>query len=116
MVDREHAAWKEDNIMGVRLMDIKAVFPSIARRILIHAMKAKKINGDLIPWTESLLSDRIVEMVIEGKVLQSQPVEAGVPPDSPVSPILFVIPTAGLRKWVEEFHQSEGLYLIDDPG
>jgi len=48
MVDTAHAAWKEDNITGVLLMDIKAAFPSVARGMLIHAMKAKKIDGDLI--------------------------------------------------------------------
>jgi hypothetical protein len=30
MVDRAHSAWKEDNITGVLLMDIKAAFPSVA--------------------------------------------------------------------------------------
>jgi len=48
MVDRAHAVWKDDNIMGVLLMDIKAAFPSVARGRLIHSMKAKKIDGDLI--------------------------------------------------------------------
>jgi hypothetical protein len=55
MVDRAHAASKEVNIMGVLLMDIKAAFPCVARGRLIHAMKAKKIDGDLIGWTESFL-------------------------------------------------------------
>jgi hypothetical protein len=101
MVDRAHASWKEDNIMGVLLMDIKVEFPSIARGRLIHAMKAKNIDGDLIRWTKSVLSERTVEMVIEGNVLQSHPVEAGVLQGSPVSLILFAIHTTSLIKWVE---------------
>jgi hypothetical protein len=48
MVDPGHDRWKEDNITGVLLMDIKAAFPSVARGRLRHAMKDKKINGDLI--------------------------------------------------------------------
>jgi len=116
VVDRVHAAWKEDNIRGVLLMDIKAAFPSVARGRLIHAMKAKKIDGDLIRWTESFLSERTVEMVIKGNVLQSHPVEAGVPQGSPVSPILFAIHAAGLIKWVEERVQAEGLSSVDDLG
>jgi len=48
MVNRANTTWKEDNITGVLLVDIKAPFPSIAREMLIHAMKAKKIDGDLI--------------------------------------------------------------------
>jgi hypothetical protein len=73
-----------------------------ARGRLINAMKAKWIVGDLIRWTGSFLSDRMVEMVIEGNVLQSHPVEAGIPQGSPVSPIVFATYTAGLVKWVEE--------------
>jgi len=60
MVDRAQSAQKEDNITGNLLMDIKAAFPSVARGMLIHAMKAKWIDGDLIRWTESFLSDRAV--------------------------------------------------------
>jgi hypothetical protein len=96
IVDRAHAAWTEGNIAGVLLMDIKAAFPSVARGRLVHAMKGKRIDGDFIRWTESLLSDRTVEMVIEGNVLQRHPVEAGIPQGSPVSPILCAIYTAGL--------------------
>jgi len=116
MVDRAHAVWNEGNITCVLLMDIKAAFPSVVRGRLIHAMKAKKIDGDLIRWTESFLSERSVEVVIEGNVLQSHPVESGVPQGSPISPILFAIHTAGLIKWVEERVQAEGLSFVDDLG
>jgi len=116
MVDRAHAAWNEDNITGVLQMDIKAAFPSVGRGRLIHAMKARKIDGDLIRWTESCLSERTVEMVIEGNVLQSHHVEAGVPQGSPVSLILFAIHTAGLRQWVEERVQAEDLSFVDHLG
>jgi hypothetical protein len=116
MVDRAHAAWKENNITGVLLMDIKAAFPRVARGRLIQATKAKKIDGDLTRWTERILSERTVKMVIAGNVLQSHPVDAGVPQCSPVSQILFAIHTAGLIQWVEERVQAEGLSLVDDLG
>jgi len=48
MVDRAHARWKEDIITGVLLIDIKAAFPSVPGGRLIHAMKDKKIDGDVI--------------------------------------------------------------------
>jgi len=83
---------------------------------MIHAMNSKRLDGDLVRWTESFLSGRTVEVVIEGNVLQSHPVKAGVPQGSPVSPILFAIHTAGLIKWVDETVQAEGLSVIDDFG
>jgi hypothetical protein len=79
-------------------------------------MKAQKIDGDLIRWSESCLSERTVEMVIEGNVLQSHSMEEGVPQGSPVSPIPFAIQAAGLIKWVKERGQAEGLSLVDNLG
>jgi len=38
MIDSGHSAWKEDNITGILLMEIKAAFPSIAFGRLIHAV------------------------------------------------------------------------------
>jgi hypothetical protein len=102
MVDRAHSAWKEDIITGVLLTDIKAAFRSVARGRLIDTLKAKWLDGDIIRWTETFLSDRKVQMVIEATVLQSHPVEAGVPLGSPVSRNLFAIYTAGLIKWVAD--------------
>jgi hypothetical protein len=77
-------------------------------------MKVKRIDGDLIRWTESFLSVMTVEMVIEDNVLQSHPVDAGVPQGSAVSLILLAIHTSVLIKWVEETVQAEGLSFVDD--
>lgn len=84
MVDRAHSPWREDNITSVLLMDIKAGSPCMARWRLIQGMKTKQIDTDLIQWTESFLSDRMVKMVIKGNILKSHPVESGVPQGSPV--------------------------------
>jgi len=102
-VDRAHAAWTNGHITGVFLMDIKAAFPSMPKGRLVNLMKVKQMDGDLIRWMESFLSERTVEMVIEGNAMERHPVESGVPQGSPVSPILFVIYTSGLIKWVEEY-------------
>jgi len=55
-------------------------------------------------------------MVIECNVLQSHPVEAGVPQDSLVSPILFAIHTAGQKMRVEERLEAAGLCFIYNLG
>jgi hypothetical protein len=114
MVNRAHPTWKEDNITGVRLLDIKAAFPSVARGRLIHAMKAKKIDGDLLQLTESFISERTVEIVSKGNVLQSHPMEAGILQGSPVLPIGLTIHTAGRQMRVAEGVQAEYLTLEHD--
>jgi hypothetical protein len=84
MVDRAHTAWMDGNITGGLLMDIKAVFPSVAKGRLVNGMKAKHIDGILIRWTDSFLSERTVEIIIGGNAMTRHPVEAGVPQGSPV--------------------------------
>jgi len=117
MADRAHAAWKNGHITGVLLRDIKAAFPSVAKGRLVNLMKVRQMDRDLIQWTESVFSDRTVEMIIEGNALERHPVEAWVPQGSPVSPILFAIYTSELIKWVEEYlSEAEGLSFVDDLG
>jgi len=117
MVNRACTGWKEDNITGVLLMDIKAVFPRQVRGKLIHAMEAKQIDGYLIRWTQSRLSENTVAILVEGNVLQTHSVDPGVPLGSPVTPILFPIYTTVLTKWVEERLQGdEGLSIMDNMG
>jgi len=117
MVDRAHAAWKGGHIAGMLLMDIKAAFLSVAKGRLVNLMKFRQMDGDLVRWTESFLSERTVEMMIEGNSMERHPVEAGVPQGSPVSPILFAIYTSGLIKWVEEYvSEAEGRSCVDDLG
>jgi hypothetical protein len=50
------AAWREGHIVGVLLIDIMVVFPSIWRGRMIHTMRGKGINGVLIRWMASFLT------------------------------------------------------------
>jgi hypothetical protein len=117
MVVRAHAAWTNGHKSGVLLMDINSAFPSVAKGRLLNVMKVREMHRDLLRWTDSFLSERTVEMIIEGNAMDRHPVDAGVPQGSPVSPILFVIYTSGLIKWVEEYvSEAEGLYCVDELG
>jgi hypothetical protein len=116
MVDRAHAAWTNSHIPGLLLMVIKAAFPSVAKGRLVNIMKVRQMDGDLIRWTESFLSETMVEMIIEGNAMERYRVEAGVLQGSPMSPILFAIYTSGLIKWVEAYVPAEGLSFVDDLG
>jgi hypothetical protein len=58
-----------------------------------------------------------LEMVLEGNTMGEQPVEAGIPQGSPVSPILFAIFAAGLIVQVErKVGGAEGPSFVDDLG
>ena len=60
------------------------------------------IDNDLISWTQSFLTDRLVELVIDGFTNPRQKVKSGIPQRSPVSPILFLIYISGDFSVVEK--------------
>ena len=49
------------------------------------------IDGDLVAWTKSFLTDRKVQLVIDGHENKEREIETGIPQGSPVSPILFLV-------------------------
>jgi hypothetical protein len=70
MVDRAYAAWTHGHITGVLLMDIKAAFPSVAKGRLVNLMKVRKMDGDLIRWKQSVVSERTVLINIEANAIK----------------------------------------------
>jgi len=49
--------------------------------------------------------------------MERQPVEAGIPEGSSLSPIIFAIYPQGLIKWVEEYvSEAEGLSFVETLG
>jgi hypothetical protein len=115
MVDRAHTSWKHGHITGVLLMDIIVAFPSVVKGRLVNLIMVRQMDEDLIQWTQSFFSERMVEMIIVSNAMERHPVEAGVPQGSPVSLIIFAICPSGLIKWVEEYiSEAEGLSCVDD--
>jgi len=50
-------------------MDIKAAFPSVAHRRLANIMKGSQMDGDLIRWMQSIVSESTLQMIIEGNTM-----------------------------------------------
>lgn len=69
-------------------MDVKGAFDHVSRAQLAQRMANLGID-DLIGRAKSFLTDRWVELVIDGYVNAKQKVETGIPQGPPVSPILF---------------------------
>jgi len=98
-------------------MDINAAFPSVAKGLLVKLMMVRQIEGDLIQWTESFLSERMMEMIIQRNATERHPVEAAVRQGSPAAPIIFAIYTSGLSKWVEQYVlEGESLSFVHKLG
>jgi len=66
MVDSAHAAWTNGHLTDVLLMGINSAVTIVSKGRLVNLMKVKKMDGDLIQWTECFVSERSVVMITEG--------------------------------------------------
>ena len=59
-------AWNQKKLMGALFLDVKGAFDYIARKQLLKRIIALGIPGDLIRWTNLFLTERRVQLVIDG--------------------------------------------------
>jgi hypothetical protein len=78
-------------IAGLLLMDVKGAFNHVDRRRLLKTMVAKNVDGDLVEWTEDFMTNRSVQITVDGYHGEAAKVDTRIPQGSPVSPILFAI-------------------------
>ena len=102
MIHKVHEMWENQPVAGALLMDVKGAFDHVSRARLAQRMADLDIDNDLIGWMQSFLTDRWVELVIDGYTSPKQKVETGIPQGSPVSPILFLIYISGMFSTIEE--------------
>lgn len=60
-------------------MDVKGVFDHVSKTQLIAQMFELEIDGDLIRCRRSFLTDRKLQLVIDGHNNQEKEVETGIP-------------------------------------
>lgn len=117
MVDSVHKIWNQKKIAGALFMDVKGAFDYVSRVKLAQRMKELGIDNDLIGWTQSFLTERRVELVIDGHINPEKERETGIPQGSPVSPILFLIYISGVFDTVTTTSpDTVSLSFMDDLG
>ena len=72
-------------------MDVKRAFDHVSKEQLLTRMVELGIDGDLVIWTGSFLTDRKVQLVIDGHNNKEREIVTGNPQGSPISPILILI-------------------------
>src|SRR5271154_29236 len=109
-------AWKHKKIAGALFIDIKGAFPNVDRPRLLARLIELGIPGDLVRWIDSFLSNRKVQLSIDGQLCPSRDIDCGVPQGSPISPILFILYISGFFDAIEAKVPVSSLSFVDDIG
>ena len=73
--------------------------------------------GNVVRWVDSFLSDRRAMLVIDGRTSETRDVRAGLPQESPVSPVLFILSVSAMFQWLEDRHPIlQAISFVDDIG
>jgi hypothetical protein len=95
-------------------MDVKGAFNYVARKQLLKRMIQLRIPGDLIQWTNSFLTDRQIQLIINSHTCPIFSLETRVPQRSPVSLILFIIYLSGIFEVIKVKVPIKVLSFMDD--
>ena len=70
---------------------VSKVFERVWRAGLLHKLKSYRISGQIFGLISSFLSNKRLQVVLDGKSSQEYPVNAGVPQGSILGPTLFLL-------------------------
>lgn len=116
MIHKVNKTWENQRLAAL-LMDRKGAFDHAPQAKLAQRMADLAIDENLIHWTQSFLTDRWVELVINGFVNSKKKVETRIPQGSPMSLIIFLIYISGVFCKVERRIPSiTCLFFMNDLG
>ena len=89
--DRIARAFNRSGGTRVGALDMSKAFDRVWHAGLLHKTKSYGISGQIFGLISSFLSNRQLQVVLEGKSSQEYPVNAGVPQGSILGPALFLL-------------------------
>ncbi|ODM21086.1 hypothetical protein SI65_04139 [Aspergillus cristatus] len=117
LIEEVHQSWAAKQLAATLFMDIKGAFDHVNAALLVNRLEAMGLDGSLVNWVASFLSDRQVQLVIDGHPGLITPISSGLPQGSPASPILFLIYIQGAFPAIEQATPGiRALSFADDVG
>ncbi len=81
----------EGHTVELVYFDFAKAFDSVNHRFLLAKLKASGIDGAVLNWIKSYLSNRSYQVQIDGFLSEEAPCHSGVPQGSVIGPLLFLL-------------------------
>lgn len=78
------------------MLDISGAYDYVCKTRLLHNLRKRKINTEIIGLIASVLSDRITTMKTNEYLLEDLSIQCGIPQGSLLSPMIFLFYNADL--------------------
>ena len=81
----------QNSTITMAILDFSKAFDKVPHQRLLSKLSAYGIDGNLLAWFSSFLSNRIQRVVCDGEVSDSKQVLSGVPQGTVLGPLLFLL-------------------------
>ena len=90
MISSRHLKLGKKYICSI-FFDIRKAFDTVSHRLLVDKLTSHGLDVHTISWITSYLTNQKQHVVVGGKSSQDAPVLFGVPQDSVLGPLLFLV-------------------------
>ena len=90
LLKRIYQVWNSDKVATLLLLDVLKVYDKISYPRLLHNLRKRSIDPNIIKWVESFLFNRITVLKTSEHIISRTPIATGIPQGSSLSPILYL--------------------------
>jgi hypothetical protein len=101
-------------VASLLLLDVSGAFDNVSHRRLLHNLRKRRVDGKIVRWMASFLSDRSTRIVIDGFTSEVYKTETGIPQGSNFSPISYPFYNADLIEAGNVENETLSTGFIDD--